>query len=295
MGKSRLHKKWNWWLVLFLGPFFLVFITFFLVPAFMGLFVSFTKWNIYDSPVWVGLQNFKTLLFDNASIWHIQFVKGFMNTFLFALFTVPLCIIVPLLLAVLLMIKPKLMGMFQAILYMPTLFAISAVMIIWSFLLSISYGPQNIFGLKIFFTGSQPWAWVSLALVTLWWTMGGNLIIYVASLNAVNTEMIEAAELDGANRKQIFFNIQLPSIRDQLLFTTVMTTIAQLNVYGQPLMLTGGGPNDSTHVLLMYIQNAAFGAGIPQAGMASAMAILLGCGIMIISIFQFAAVRRMNR
>lgn len=295
MKKNKVNKKWNWWTLLFIGPFFLVFITFFLVPALMGLAVSFTKWDIFDAPVWVGLKNFKTLLFDSGSIWHIQFIKGFSNTFLFALFTVPLCIIVPLLLAILLMNKPRLMGMFQAILYMPTLFAISAVMIIWSFLLSISYGPQSLFGLKIFFTGSQPWAWIALALVTLWWTMGGNLIIYVASLNAVNGEMIEAAELDGASRARIFFNIQLPSIRDQLLFTTVMTTIAQLNVYGQPLMLTGGGPNDSTHVLLMYIQNAAFGAGIPQAGMASAMAILLGCGIMVVSIFQFAAVRRMNK
>ncbi|MDR0298576.1 MAG: sugar ABC transporter permease [Streptococcaceae bacterium] len=295
MKKNKSIKKWNWWMLFFLAPFFVVFLTFFLFPAFMGLFVSFTKWDIFNSPVWVGLENYKTLLFDSGSIWHIQFIKGFDNTFLFALFTVPLCIVVPMFLAVLLLNKPKLMGMFQAILYMPTLFAISAVMIIWSFLLSISYGPQSIFGLKIFFTGSQPWAWITLALVTLWWTMGGNLIIYAASLNAVDRNIIEAAQLDGASRSRIFFNVQLPSIRDQLLFTTVMTTIAQLNVYGQPLMLTGGGPNDSTHVLLMYIQNAAFGAGIPKAGMASAMAILLGAGIMFISIFQFAAVRRMNK
>lgn len=125
--------------------------------------------------------------------------------------------------------------------------------------------------------------------------MGSNLIIYVASLNGINTEMIEAAQIDGASRKRIFFSIQLPSIRDQLLFTTVMTSIAQLNVYGQPLMLTNGGPNGSTSVLLMYIQQAAFSSGIPQAGMASAMSILLGLGIMLVSVFQFIAVRKMNK
>ncbi|MDY4762123.1 carbohydrate ABC transporter permease [Streptococcus thoraltensis] len=295
MKKNKLQKKWSWWTLLFVSPFLVLFITFFLLPAVMGLYVSFTNWDIYSTPIWVGLENFKTILFDKTSIWHTQFVEGFRHTFLFALITVPFCIIVPLFLAVLLMNKPRFMGFFQAVLYMPSLFAISAVMIIWAFLLSISYGPQSLFGLDIFFTGEQPWAWFSLALVTVWWTMGSNLIIYVASLNGVNSEMIEAAQIDGASRKRIFFSIQLPSIRDQLLFTTVMTSIAQLNVYGQPLMLTNGGPNGSTSVLLMYIQQAAFSSGIPQAGMASAMSILLGLGIMLVSVFQFIAVRKMNQ
>ncbi|MFC5632179.1 MULTISPECIES: carbohydrate ABC transporter permease [Streptococcus] len=295
MRKHSSKKQFTWKTLVFIAPFLIIFSLFFLAPAILGLYVSFTEWDIYSTPQWVGLENFKTLLFDTESIWHIQFTEGFVHTFLFAVITVPLCIVVPLLLATLLMNKPKLMGFFQAVLYMPSLFAISAVMIIWAFLLSISYGPQSLLGLEIFFTGEQPWAWIVLALVTVWWTMGGNLIIYVAALNAVSSEMIEAAQIDGASRLRTFFSIQLPSIRDQLLFTTVMTTIAQLNVYGQPLMLTNGGPNGSTSVLLMYIQQAAFGAGIPQAGMASAMAILLGLGIMLVSVFQFIAVRKMNQ
>lgn len=295
MKNNKLRKKWNWWTLFFVAPFLIIFITFFLAPAILGFYASFTEWDIYSPPVWVGLDNFKTILFDTKSIWHTQFTQGFGHTFLFALITVPFCIIIPLFLAVLLMNKPKMMGFFQAVLYMPSLFAISAVMIIWAFLLSVSYAPQSLLHLNIFFTGEQPWAWISLALVTVWWTMGGNLIIYVAALNGVNPEMMEAAEIDGASKMRKLFSIQLPSIRDQLLFTTVMTTIAQLNVYGQPLMLTNGGPNGSTSILLMYIQKAAFGAGIPQAGMASAMAMLLGLAIMLVSVFQFIAVRKMNK
>ena len=85
----------------------------------------------------------------------------------------------------------------------------------------------------------------------------------------------------------IFRKIILPNIRYQLLFTTVMTTIAQFNIYGQPLMLTKGGPNNSTRVLMMYIQENAFGSGVSSAGMASAMAVLLGVFIMLVSVVQF--------
>ena len=118
--------------------------------------------------------------------------------------------------------------------------------------------------------------------------MGTNLIIYIAALSGVPKDQIEAADLDGAGRVTKFFRIMLPNIRLQLLFTTVTTIIAQFNIYGQPLMLTGGGPNNSTRVLMMYIQQNAFGSGISVAGMSSAMAVLLGVVIMLVSAVQFA-------
>lgn len=116
-----------------------------------------------------------------------------------------------------------------------------------------------------------------------------------AALNGVSKEQLEAAELDGANSITKFFRISLPSIRNQLVFTTVMTTIAQFNIYGQPLMLTGGGPNNSTRVLMMYIQENAFGSSTSVAGISSAMAILLGFVIMAVSIVQFMVIKKMER
>ncbi|KAI4451902.1 hypothetical protein C823_006463 [Eubacterium plexicaudatum ASF492] len=150
------------------------------------------------------------------------------------------------------------------------------------------------FGLDVNLTATQPWAWIAIVVVTLWWGAGGNMIIYVAALNAVPKEQMEAAQLDGAGNVARFFKIILPNIRSQILFTTVMTTISQFNIYGQPLMLTGGGPNNSTKVLMMYIQQNAFGTGISTAGMSAAMAVLLGLIIMVFSGIQFVMNRRSN-
>lgn len=288
-----MKRKGNFWPAVFIGPHMIIFITFFLIPAVFGVYVSFTEWDLYSNPVFVGLDNFKTILFDTDSIYHTQFMNGISNTMFFAFISVPFCIIVPLLLAVGLSTKPKLSHFFQSILYLPTLFAISAVMIVWGFLLSLSYGPfAEVFGLNINLTGTQPWAWIAILIVTIWWSMGGNLIIYVAALSGVPREQLEAAELDGAGSITKFFKISLPNIKYQLLFTTVMTTIAQFNIYGQPLMLTGGGPNNSTRVLMMYIQQNAFGSGTSVAGISSAMAIILGLVIMCVSVIQFYAMRK---
>lgn len=289
-------RKINFWPTLFIGPHLLLFSLFFLIPAIIGIYVSFTDWDLFSSPIFVGLDNFKTILFDTDSLYHMQFFNGFKNTLFFAVISVPLSIVIPLGLAVALQTKPKFFSFFQSILYLPTLFAISAVMIVWGFLLSKSFGPvKEIFGIDINFVGNQPWAWIAILIVTIWWTAGGNLIIYVAALNGVPKEQLEAAELDGANSFTKFIKISLPSIRNQLLFTTVMTTIAQFNIYGQPLMLTGGGPNNSTRVLMMYIQENAFGSSSSVAGMSSAMAILLGLAIMAVSVVQFITMKRLEK
>ncbi|KFI47491.1 carbohydrate ABC transporter permease [Bifidobacterium biavatii] len=288
-------KHQGLWSLLFLGPHMILFILFFLIPAVFGIYIAFTDWDLFGTPQWVGFNNFKEILFDSKSIYHTQFMNGTRNTILFVIFTVPLCVIVPLVIATMIQAKPKLYKLFQSLFYLPTLFAVSAVMLVWSFLLSLSYGPlPKWFGLKINITSTQPWAWVALVLITVWWCVGQNLIIYVAALNGVPVEQVEAARIDGAGNFTIFMKILMPNIRFPLFFTLVTTTIAQFNVYGQPLMLTNGGPNNSTRVLMMDIQNNAFGAGIPTAGMASAMAVLLGLLIMLVSVVQFVVMRRQD-
>jgi multiple sugar transport system permease protein len=284
----KTKKKLNFWPVLFIGPHLVLFALFFLIPAVFGIYVSLTDWDMYSTPIFVGLDNYRRILFDSESIYYDQFRIGMGNTLLFVVFAVPLCIIVPMLLAMALNTRPKFHRLFQSVLYLPTLFAISAVMIIWSFLLSLSYGPfRQWFGLDFDLKSTQPWAWICIIGVTVWWCMGSNLIIYTAALNAVDHDQLEAADLDGAGAVTKFFKIYLPNIRLQLLYTTVTTTIAQFNIYGQPLMLTGGGPNNSTRVLMMYIQQNAFGRGVSTAGMSSAMAVLMGFVIMLVSAIQF--------
>ncbi|WP_281738352.1 carbohydrate ABC transporter permease [Enterococcus dispar] len=297
LGKNKaLTKKQNtnkilpW---LFLAPHLIIFTIFFLIPVIFGVYISFTDWGLFNTPTFIGLGNYKELFFDANSTFYEQMRIGLKNTFLFVLISVPFCIVVPLLLAAALNTKTWLNKLFQSIFYMPSLFAISAVVIIWTLIFNVNYGPINtLSGSEIPWTGTQPYAWIALVVVTVWWTIGGNMIIYQAALNGISKDFYEAADIDGASSWQKFFKITLPAIRGQILYTVVMTTIAQFNIYGQPLMLTGGGPNNSTRVLLMYIQQNAFGSGQSIAGMASAMAVVLGICIMIVSAIQFKFLRK---
>ncbi|WP_461219370.1 carbohydrate ABC transporter permease [Lapidilactobacillus salsurivasis] len=286
---KRTNKLTPW---LFVAPHLIIFAIFFLIPIIFGIYISFTNWDLLGSPEFVGLANYKEILFDSSSVFYGQLRTGLKNTFLFVVLAVPFCIIVPLLMALALNAKPVLGKFFQALFYLPTLFAISAVVIIWNLMFNTTYGPINkFFHINTVWTGTQPYAWIAIVVVTIWWTIGGNMIIYQAALNGISKDYYEAAEIDGASPMQQFWRITLPSIRSQILYTVVMTTIAQFNIYGQPLMLTGGGPNSSTSVLLMYIQQNAFGSGQSIAGIASAMAMILGICIMIVSAIQFVFLR----
>lgn len=288
--KSRKKISFAPWL--FLTPHLLIFSVFFLIPVFFGIYISFTEWDLISSPTFIGLDNYKEILLQTDSIFYEQLHTGLKNTFLFVLFVVPFCIIVPLLLASALNTKPVLWKFFQSLFYLPSLFAISAVVIIWTLMFNVTYGPiNNLLHLETVWTGTQPYAWIALMIVTVWWSIGGNMIIYQAALNGIPKDLYEAADIDGASTFQKFLKITLPSIRGQLLYTVVITTIAHFNVYGQPLMLTGGGPTDSTRVLLMDIQQNAFGSGQSIAGISSAMAVILGLCIMVVASLQFFFLR----
>lgn len=277
--------------ILYLLPHLIIFTIFFLIPLVFGIYIAITKWDLVRTPRFVGFDNFKTLLFSN-SIFHDQLVSGLGHTFLFVLISVPFCILVPLILAVALNTKPVLGKFFQGLFYLPSLFSISAVVIVWSLIFNPNYGPLNtLFHLNQVWTGTQPWAWMTIVILTVWWTIGGNMIIYQAALNGISKDYYEAADIDGASSWQKFIHITLPSIRGQLLYTIVTTTIAQFNIYGQPLMLTNGGPNGSTTVLMMNIQQNAFGSGQSLAGLSSAMAVILGICITIVSMIQLFLLR----
>ena len=273
---------------LFLAPHLIIFTIFFLIPVVFGIYVSFTDWNLFNTPTFVGFDNYNKLFFDSSSIFYEQLRIGLINTFTFVVLAVPFCIAVPLTLAIALNAKPWFGKIFQSIFYVPGLFAISAVAIIWTLVFNVNYGPVNVLlDSSTPWLSTQPYAWAVVVITTVWWTIGANMIIYQAALNAVPKDLFEAADIDGANSVQKFFRISLPQIRGPILYTVVMTTISQFNIFGQADMLTKGGPNNSTRVLLMYIRQTAFGQGQSIAGMASAMAIILGLCIMAVSIVQF--------
>ena len=277
---------------LFVTPHLIIFLVFSLIPIIYGLYISFTKWNFLGTPEWVGLANYKEILFSTESTYYRQFMNGLKNTFLAVVLNVPPSIIVPLVLALALNVKVRGSKFFQSVFYLPCLLSLSAVSIIWIQILNKRFGVPSVFGINSALPVEQPWAWLMIVLMSTWWAIGTNMVIYQAALGGVPKELYESASIDGAGSIKRFFYITVPSIRFQILYTIVMTTIAGFNIYGQPLMLTEGGPNGSTTVLIMEIRKLAFGTGQPIAGMASAMAICLGVVILIISAFQFFAMNR---
>ena len=257
-GKTVLRKlklfKRQFHGFLFAVPFLVIFAIFFIYPFFSGIIQSFLN----KRGEFVGFQNYKNILFSQDFTYRADFFRGLKNTLIFVVFSVPLLIVIPLFIAILIDIQPKGYKFFRALLFMPTVFSISSVILMWKRVLEVETGFIN--GVlkflnlsQINFLGSQPWAWISLLLVTVWWTMGTNIVILGAGLKNIDKSVYEAASIDGASYIRTVFSITLPLLVGQLIVVLIMTLLASFNVYGQPALLTSGGPERSTQVLLMVI------------------------------------------
>lgn len=274
---------------LFAIPFLVVFTMFFIYPFFSGIVQSFQ--NKKGEFVW--FQNYHNILFNQDFTYAEDFSRGLKNTLIFVVFSVPLLIVIPLFIAILLDIKPAGYKVFRALLFMPTVFSISAVILMWKRVLEVETGFIN--GVlkalnleQINFLGSQPWAWISLLVVTVWWTMGTNIVILGAGLKNIDKAVYEAASIDGASYIRTVFSVTLPLMGGQIFVVLIMTLLASFNVYGQPALLTSGGPERSTQVVLMVIINNLF----DRPYVAAAMALMLGAIMIAISLGQAAIARR---
>lgn len=286
---SRRNMKKDLLPYAYIAPQLFFFAIFFLTPSVYGIYAAFTKWDLFNEPVFIGLENFKTILFDSGNTYYKQLRNGLGNTIKFVIFSVPFCIAVPLLIAVALQTKARGSKFFQALYYFPTLLSISTVTLSWKYMFNPKYGTvPNFLGLDMNWF-APPYSWIMLVIVTVWWCNGGNMIIYQSALASIPRDQYEAAAVDGAGAWHQFWHITLPGMKYPLTYTLVMTVVAQFNIYGQPLMLTGFNYNEANAVLLMYIQENAVKKQV--AGMSSAMALILGACIMAVSFIQLRVMR----
>ena len=181
---------------LFVTPHLIIFLVFSLIPIIYGLYISFTKWNFLGTPEWVGLANYKEILFSTESTYYRQFMNGLKNTFLAVVLNVPPSIIVPLVLALALNVKVRGSKFFQSVFYLPCLLSLSAVSIIWIQILNKRFGVPSVFGINSALTVEQPWAWLMIVLMSTWWAIGTNMVIYQAALGGVPKELYESASID---------------------------------------------------------------------------------------------------
>jgi multiple sugar transport system permease protein len=279
-------KKRSYSHVFFLAPHMIIFIIFFVVPMIYGIYVSFTRWDIFSPPVWTGLDNYRAILFDSESTFFRQFRQGFSNTSLLVALIVPFQILVPLIIAILLHVKPPISRIFQGIFYVPVLFSISSVVITWIFMLDPGFGLINrTLGVVVNWFG-VPELWAAIVLMTIWWIIGINMVIYVAALHGIDTSVKESAMLDGAGFWTKVIRIYIPLIKFPLLFTFLAATTTQFNIFGQPAMLALDVGSERGYVIIMYIRNLAFGMARPLAGLASTMSVILGIFIGVFAVLQ---------
>ncbi|MGI6713953.1 MAG: carbohydrate ABC transporter permease [Bacilli bacterium] len=280
---------------LFLAPYLFFFVLFFAVPFFKGITISFFRYNIADTTdiVWRGVQNYTKILFDKNSTYYKTFWNGMKNTLMATAILVPLSIVIPLLLATLVNTKPVGYKFFRAIIYLPSIFPMTATGVIFLNLFNNNYGfVSAIFGDHINWLMDPTYNWILIIFFCIWSGIGGNFIIFLAGLQTVDPSLKEASSIDGCNLTKRFFHVTLAQIKPQLILCFFNTTIGYMNLYGQNYLL-GQYVSDRMQIqtTVFVIQELMMGTNFQVYGMVSAMAICLGLFIMTISIIQLIVTR----
>ena len=270
----------------FIAPNFIGFCVFTLIPMIFAIGLAFCDWDGVHAVQFIGLQNFIDLLDDDT------FKASFVNTIVYPVGTVPLTLVCSLGLAVLLNQKVKFRNFFRTVSFFPYVASLVAVAAVWNMIFSPSMGPVNQVLASLGVENLPRWAagkdtaMITVILFSVWKNMGYYMVIYLAGLQGTNLELNEAAELDGANKWQIFWHVILPQLRPTTFFVIIMLTISSFKVYDQMYMITQGGPGNATMTLVYDIYNVAF-VNTPRYGYASAISMVLFVLVLIVTIVQF--------
>jgi multiple sugar transport system permease protein len=279
---------------LFMAPYLLLFLIFIVIPAIYGIWISLHNWDyLLPGKPFVGLQNYLDLFRPESTISR-PFWQSMEATGKFTLYSVPLLVVIPLLVALILNEQFPGRSFFRAVYFAPYVLGVAVIGVLWRYLLDPNIGLVNYYlGLlgigNIPWITALPWAWISLVGVTVWWTLGFNAVIYLAGLQDIDPELYNAAKVDGANRWQRFLNITLPGLRPVLLFVVTVTILASANMFGQAYIITQGAPGEETRTAIMYI--AEEGLRQFNMGAAAAMSYVLALILLLISVANFAVFR----
>jgi multiple sugar transport system permease protein len=276
---------------LFLAPFLGLFSLFVLAPILYGLWISLHDWDfLLPGKPFVGLQNYIEL-FEPGSTTSGPFWNSMRTTGIFMLLSVPVMVVLPLLVAVPLARKFPGRSFFRAVIFAPFVLGVAVVGILWRYLLDPNVGALASFLGRIGIDSppwltDTPWVWGALLIPTVWWTLGYNMVIFLAGLQDISRELYEAAEMDGASPVQQFFNVTLPGLRPVTIFVVTITLLASANLFGQSYIITQGQPGQETRSAIMQI--AEEGLGRFNMGSAAAMSTIMTLSLLLISVAMLA-------
>ena len=276
--------------LLLVAPFVAIYGWLFIYPTIQMVNLSFTNAPLIGPGEWVGIDNYIKLFSDRI------FKRAIWNTSYFVLLTVIPGTLVALTIALMVSrLKGWMQSMVLAAFFLPFILPVTVVYLIWQWMTDLQYGiiqyvitpivgqPVNVFR-------RPAWFLPMAALVTVWWTNGFSILLFLAGLKNIPTELYEAAELDGADRWQQFTRITWPLIWPVTALVLTIQLILQIKVFDQVyLMLAGGGRSDLSMVLVMYVYTAAFERN--QAGFASTIALALFVIVAVVAVLQFQALR----
>jgi multiple sugar transport system permease protein len=288
-NQQKLYSRETATAWLFALPALLGLICFVLLPFVLALVLSFTNLRL-GSPLpleYVGLTQYQRLFTDSAFLYALR------NNTLFALIVVPLQTGLALFLA--LLVNQPLRGMvgFRTLFFMPVVFPLSLVSVVW--ILLFAPGPQGTinsvletvtFGIwqSRDFLHDTTWALPAITLTSVWQGVGFQMIILLAALQSIPLELYEAARVDGAGKRQQFFFITLPQLRNALIFVVLVTTILAFRLFDQVQIMTQGGPQFATTTVMYEAVNAAFAS--QQVAKGAAMTVVFFTIVLLLTLLQ---------
>lgn len=250
----------NWYPYFFISPFFILFTIFWIGPIIVSFYYSFLQWDGISKAVFIGFDNYKGLFSD--PLFYKAIKNTFILTFSYEIILIPTVIILSVLLANI--AERNLAGKFisnfiRSSFFVPITMAMVIVAIIFDLVLGQRYGTLNILLNSLGITSNIDWIhnpntamWVIL-LLRLWRNTGYYMIFVYAGLKSLPKDVYEAAKVDGANSLGAFFKITLPLLKNIIMFIIFMSLIWQFQLFDEPWVLTGGGPNNATLVILIYL------------------------------------------
>jgi len=247
------HNGSDWRNGLFIAPFLVVYLGMLVYPLFYGMWISLLAYDMFDqSATFAGLANFKRLLDD-------QIFRGAVrNTFAFVVMTVPFFVAIGLALALALNREGRTSATLRAVFFGASVLSVTIVTIVWKIMYLPNIGLIShlfeLFGFTpIPFLTSQALALPAIAVTTIWWVIGLPMMLFLAALQQIPGELYEAAALDNASRWRSLWSITLPSIRRTLVVVVIYEIVAQFQLFGQALLLTRGGPNNTSRSIVLFI------------------------------------------
>ncbi|MBP1971547.1 putative chitobiose transport system permease protein [Virgibacillus natechei] len=269
---------------LFLIPGCIILGAFIFYPMLQAIWLSLTEFNMIEDATFIGLENYENLLQDDL------FWQTLMNTFIYLIGVVPALVIIPIFLAVLVNQNIKGISFFRSAFFIPVVTSLVVAGIAWDWVYK-EHGLLN-YALEVVGIITEPIGWLTststalfaVMVVTVWKGLGYYMIIYLAGLQSIPSDLYEAAKIDGANWWQQVTRITIPMLMPFVLVVSIMSSISAMKVFEEIYVMTGGGPLHSSETLVFYIYTEAFSN--LNMGYASAAGVILFIFTLILSIIN---------